>query len=197
MIEYLQGRLVSKEAVTIVVDVHGIGYSVNISLSTFEALPAEGEEVRILTHLHVREDAMQLFGFSGAEERALFRQLQTISGIGARTALTILSGINPAELRGRVLSGDVPALQRIPGIGRKTAERIIVELRDTFSRSAPVSEIGAPSASASMRDEALLALQALGYPRQAAEKAVAELLRGGEIPSTAALVKQALKILNA
>ncbi len=195
MIEYLHGILVSKEPVSVVIDVHGIGYTVNISLSTYDALPKPGEEVRLLTHFHVREDAMQLFGFSSAEERALFRQLQTISGIGARTALTILSGINPAELRGRVLSGDVPALTRIPGIGRKTAERIIVELRDVFSRTSPPSG-GEGSAAASLRDEALLALQALGYARQHAEKAVAGILRDGEATTPGDVVKRALKLLN-
>ena len=195
MIEYLHGTLVSKEPVSVVIDVHGIGYVVSISLSTHDALPAIGQDVRLLTHFHVREDVMQLFGFSSAEERALFRQLQTISGIGARTALTILSGINPAELRGRVLSGDVPALTRIPGIGRKTAERIIVELRDVFSRTAPPAG-GEGQAAASLRDEALLALQALGYARQNAEKAVAEILRGGEAATPGEVVKQALKMLN-
>jgi Holliday junction DNA helicase RuvA len=196
MIEFLHGTLVSKEPVSVVIDVNGIGYTVSISLSTYEAMPAMGERVRLLTHLHVREDAMQLFGFSNTEERALFLQLQTISGIGARTALGILSGISPTELRSRVLSGDVPALTRIPGIGKKTAERIIVELRDTFSRS--VSGVpGDGGAAMSLRDEALLALQALGYSRQPAEKAVAEVLRGGSAATPGEVVKQSLKLLNA
>jgi holliday junction DNA helicase RuvA len=196
MIEYLHGILVSKEPVSLVIDVHGIGYTVSISLATYDAMPAAGQEVQLLTHLHVREDAMQLFGFSNAEERALFLQLQTISGIGARTALGILSGISPTELRSRVLSGDVPALTRIPGIGKKTAERIIVELRDTFSRS--VSGLSVDGGAAmSLRDEALLALQALGYARQNAEKAVAEVLRSASAASPGEVVKQALKLLNA
>lgn len=196
MIEYLHGILVAKEPVSVVIDVHGIGYTVSISLATYDTLPAAGQELRLLTHLHVREDAMQLFGFSSAEERALFLQLQTISGIGARTALSILSGISPAELRSRVLSGDVPALTRIPGIGKKTAERIIVELRDTFSRN--VSGLSVDGGAAmSLRDEALLALQALGYARQNAEKAVAEVLRSASAATPGEVVKQALKLLNA
>ncbi|HOJ03377.1 MAG TPA: Holliday junction branch migration protein RuvA [Bacteroidota bacterium] len=195
MIEFLAGRLVSKEPVSAVVDVGGVGYVLHISLATYESLPAPGADLRILTHLHVREDAMQLFGFASAAERELFLRLQTISGIGARTALTILSGINPEELRTRVLAGDVPALTRIPGIGRKTAERIVVELRDSMARMHPAAGEGA-GGGVSQRDEALLALSALGYARNAAEKAVADVLRGNASMSTGEIVKQALKALN-
>ena len=195
MIEFLAGRLVSKEPVSAVVDVGGVGYMLHISLATYESLPAPGADLRILTHLHVREDAMQLFGFASAAERELFLRLQTISGIGARTALTILSGINPEELRTRVLAGDVPALTRIPGIGRKTAERIVVELRDSMARMHPVAGEGA-GGGVSHRDEALLALSALGYARNAAEKAVADVLRGNASMATGEIVKQALKALN-
>lgn len=198
MIEYLEGTLAAKEPMAAVVDVGGVAFAVQISLHTHDALPAAGERVRLLTHLHVREDAMQLFGFADAAERQIFRLLQGISGIGARMALNILSGISPNDLRLRVSSGDVGALTRIPGIGKKTAERIVVELRDRFAKGLDSTAQGGAGAQLSMRDEALLALQALGYARPTAEKAVASASGGLETPPSTAseLVKSALKILN-
>ena len=197
MIESLHGTLLSKEAVFAVIDVGGVGYGVHITLSTFEDLPDVGGDVTLFTHLHVREDAMQLFGFRHAAERRMFRQLQGISGIGARMALNILSGVAPDELRRRVTTGDVAALTRIPGIGRKTAERIVVELRDSFAREGGGAE-SAADASSSVRDEAMMALQALGYPRNAAEKALAAVQRMGESGDFPAseLIKKALQQLN-
>ena len=197
MIESLHGTLLSKEAVFAVIDVGGVGYGMHITLSTFEDLPDVGGEVTLLTHLHVREDAMQLFGFRHAAERRMFRRLQGISGIGARMALNILSGVAPDELRRRVTTGDIAALTRIPGIGRKTAERIVVELRDSFAREGGTEESAAGTASGA-RDEAMMALQALGYPRNAAEKALAAVQRMGEgtdFPASE-LIKKALQQLN-
>lgn len=179
MIEFLNGILREKESLSAVVEVQGVGYHVSISLPTSETLPEVGQQVLLLTHLHVREDAMQLFAFHSASERQLFRQLQTISGIGARMALNILSGIAPAELHSRVSSGDIAALTRIPGIGRKTAERIIVELRDTFARQRLEGDETTSAGGTSARDEALMALIALGYPKNTAEKAISAVLKGG------------------
>ncbi|MDT8324888.1 MAG: Holliday junction branch migration protein RuvA [Bacteroidota bacterium] len=198
MIDFLHGTLVAKEAVAAVINVHGVGYHVHIPLSTFETLPAEGEEVRLRTHLHVREDAMQLFGFATEVERSLFRRLQGISGIGARMALNILSGVSPEALRERVVKGDVAALTRIPGIGKKTAERIVVELRDSFARESTTEALKTGDESAVAREEALMALQALGYARNVAEKAVAAVQRTGEITTGNAsqLIKAALRELN-
>ncbi len=199
MIEYLEGVLSAKEPMTAVIDVGGVAFGVHISLHTHDALPPTGERVRLLTHLHVREDAMQLFGFARAEERQLFRQLQGISGIGARMALNILSGIAPDDLRLRVSSGDVGALTRIPGIGKKTAERIVVELRDSFARGLDEKERAAAGGRLSVRDEALLALQALGYNRAAAEKAISGAVAAqpdGGSASVSDLTKAALRQLN-
>lgn len=199
MIEYLEGILAAKEPVTAIIDVGGVAFSLSISLQTYDALPAAGERVRLLAHLHVREDAMQLYGFAHAEERRLFRQLQSISGIGARMALNILSGIAPDDLRLRVSTGDVGALTRISGIGKKTAERIVVELRDTFAKGMDEKERAAAGGRLSARDEALMALQALGYSRAVAEKTLsAETgLQDGVVPVNASeLIKSALRMLN-
>jgi holliday junction DNA helicase RuvA len=198
MIEYLEGTLAVKEPVLAVVDVGGVAFAVFISLHTFDVLPATGESVRLLTHLHVREDALQIFGFANASERQIFRLLQGISGIGARMALNILSGISPDDLRLRVSSGDVGALTRIPGIGKKTAERIIVELRDRFAKGFDPGDRAAAGDRASVRDEAMMALQALGYPRPTAEKAISAsgTAFDGTTASASDLIKAALKFLN-
>ncbi len=199
MIEYLEGILAAKEAVTAIVDVGGVAFAIHISLHTHDELPAVGANVRLLTHLHVREDALQLFGFAHPEERRIFRQLQGISGIGARMALNILSGISPDDLRLRVSNGDIGALTRIPGIGKKTAERIIVELRDSFAKGLNEKERAEAGGRLSVRDEALMALQALGYSRVAAEKAIASsssTLEDGSGINASELIKTALRQLN-
>jgi holliday junction DNA helicase RuvA len=198
MIEFLEGTLAAKEPVVAVVDVGGVAFAVHISLHTFDELPSVGERVRLLTHLHVREDALQLFGFTEASERHIFRQLQGISGIGARMALNILSGISPDDLRLRVSSADIGALTRIPGIGKKTAERIVVELRDRFAKGLDASERAAAGGALSARDEALMALQALGYARPAAEKALSLVVSaaGTTISTSSDLIKAALRQMN-
>jgi Holliday junction DNA helicase RuvA len=199
MIEYIEGILAAKEAVTAVVDVGGVAFAVHISLHTYDELPHTGERVRLLTYLHVREDAMQLYGFAHPEERRIFRQLQSISGIGARMALNILSGISPDDLRLRVSNGDIGALTRIPGIGKKTAERIVVELRDNFAKGLDESERAAAGGRLSVRDEAMMALQALGYSRAVAEKAVtggSSSLPEGTVADASDLIKAALRQLN-
>jgi Holliday junction DNA helicase RuvA len=131
MITYLHGKLVESLPTQIVVDVHGVGYDVLIPLSSFDRLPAPGSEVTVLTHLAIREDAHVLYGFMTAAERDLFRLLiNNVSGIGPKIALNVLSGMNVVALRGAVATGDVKSLSQISGIGRKTAERIVVELKD-------------------------------------------------------------------
>jgi holliday junction DNA helicase RuvA len=197
MIDMLRGVVASRTPVSAVIDVQGVGYLVQMSVHTAEKLPPVGESVTLLTHLHVREDAMQLFGFADEDERRLFRQLQTISGIGARMALGILSGIAATELRSRVATGDVVALTRIPGVGRKTAERIVVELRDVMQKEPGT---GQGSGGNTARDEALLALQALGYARAAAEKAISTSLSAIPVappPTAGEIIKHALKLLSA
>ncbi|MBR9977927.1 MAG: Holliday junction branch migration protein RuvA [Bacteroidetes bacterium] len=198
MIEFIEGILAAKGPVTAVIDVGGVGFALHISLHTQDTLPGEGEHVKLLTHLHVREDALLLFGFAHAEERRIFRQLQAISGIGARMALNILSGISPEDLRLRVTKGDVAALTRIPGIGKKTAERIVVELRDTLSRDIDAGASTVSGLRLGARDEALMALQALGYGRQMAEKALNHVMSNTSEAAQGAsdMIKAALRQLN-
>ncbi|MDH7516285.1 MAG: Holliday junction branch migration protein RuvA [Bacteroidota bacterium] len=196
MIASIRGKLVRKDFASAIVDVGGVGFAVAITLQTYEKLPTPGSEVELLTHLHVRDDALQLFGFLDEDERSMFRLLQGITGIGTRTALNILSGCGPTRLRELVAASDISALTSIPGIGRKTAERIILELRDTFAKEPgigiPVSVQGTSDA----RSEAILALVTLGFSKQNAEKAIRKAL--DKLPtneqSASNLIKTALQI---
>ena len=176
MIAFLHGRLVDALPTQVTVDVHGVGYEVLIPLSSFDRLPAPGGEVRLLTHLAVREDAHVLYGFVTAAERELFRLLiHTVSGIGPKIALNVLSGMNPTAFRGAVASGDVKALSQISGVGRKTAERIVVELKDKIG-AAGAWEASSAARAASPNDQKLhdaaLALMALGFKQPDAHEAV-------------------------
>ena len=192
MISFLDGVLVSKSPTEITVDVNGVGYSVQIPLSTFEKLNGVNQRVRIFTHLHVREDAMQLFGFATEPERELFRMLISVSGIGPRIAQGVLSGMNASELRQCITSGDVAALTTIQGVGRKTAERIVIELRDKVGRVGE-TVIAAGGKESSVRSEALSALLSLGYTRATAEAALREVLQDAKNLSLEEVIKQALR----
>jgi Holliday junction DNA helicase RuvA len=189
MIARLAGRLVEKHPPSIVVDVHGVGYELDVPMSTFYHLPATGQEVTLLTHLVVREDAQLLFGFGSEGERQLFRQLLRISGIGARTALSLLSGLSVAEVQAAVAQQDSARLTRIPGIGKKTAERLLLELRDKLG---PVAGAPAQTVAGQSGDDALNALVALGYSDKEARAALGRL--GPELPVQEA-IRQALRIL--
>ncbi len=197
MLSYLLGKLVEKNPTDVVIDVNGIGYAVNISLATYERLPEVNSSTRLLTYLHVREDAMQLYGFATEAEHDLFRLLISVAGIGPKMAQGILSGIGVAELKEFILRGNLGALMSIPGVGKKTAERLVVELRDKISKL----EFGAEAAlaggdrQAGVRAEALLALGSLGYNRATAEKAIRAVLReteGAEL-TVEELIKRALR----
>ena len=176
MITFLAGKLVDVLPTQVVVDVNGVGYEVLIPLSSYDKLPQAGQEVRLLTHLAIREDAHVLYGFMSAQERELFRMLiHTVSGIGPKIALNILSGMNVVAFRGAVANGDVKALSQVNGVGKKTAERIVVELRDK------VGAAGAWEASSAQRalspadqklNDAVLALIALGFKQVEAHDAV-------------------------
>ncbi len=173
MFAYLKGLVDYKDPTLVVLDVNGIGYQINIPLSTYEVLPPKNEFVKLLIYYHVREDAQSLFGFATKEEKDLFSMLINISGIGPKMALTILSGATPVQFKNRIISGDVKALTLIPGIGLKTAKRIIVELREKFvgvDEKLP-EEITGGVVSKTI-DEALKALLALGYRRDESLKAV-------------------------
>jgi Holliday junction DNA helicase RuvA len=197
MISYLHGRLAEKSPTEITVDVNGVAYAVHIPLSTFEALSEIGSDVKILTYLHFREDAMQLYGFATPAERDLFKLLISISGIGPRMAQGILSGVSVNELKSFIVQGNFNALMSIPGVGKKTAERLVIELRDkvgklpTLGREAPATE----DKTAAIRSEALLALTSLGYARATAEKAIRSVLQesNGSGLSVEELIKRALR----
>ncbi len=176
MITFLKGTLVEALPTQITVDVGGVGYDVLIPLSSFDRLPTPGQEIHVLTHLAIREDAHVLYGFMTAAERELFRLLiNTVSGIGPKIALNVLSGMNVTMFRGAVAGGDVKALSQISGVGRKTAERIVVELRDKVG-AAGVWEAGSEQRGLSADDQklndAVLALLALGFAQKEAHEAV-------------------------
>ncbi len=197
MYEFLEGTLISKAADHAVLDVGGVGYRMRISFTTFETLPGRGSQVRILTHLHVREDIMDLYGFGSTEEREFFHLLLGVSKIGPKAALTLLSGGTPSEIAGWILLEDAKSLSRLPGIGPTTARRIIVELKpklekrgDTISGLSP-APVGKTANSA--LDEAVLALEALGFSRSDAYGRVRKVLEKlGEDSSSEALIKGAL-----
>ena len=172
MIARLHGRLAEKHPPTIVIDVNGVGYELDVPMSTFYHLPATGADVTLLTHMIVREDAHLLFGFATDGERQLFRQLLKITGIGARTALALLSGMSVEEVHAAVAQQDSARLTRIPGIGKKTAERLLLELKDKLSL---VPAVAAAGASAPSGSDALNALVALGYSDKEAKAALAKL----------------------
>jgi Holliday junction DNA helicase RuvA len=174
MIAFLRGRVADKQPNRVIVDVQGVGYDVHVPLSTFYEVGDEGAEVALRIHTHVREDALQLFGFLTDLERQLFERLIGISGIGPKLAIAVLSGMDPRELLAAVQRGDVARLTGIPGIGKKTAERIVLELRDRLAQLAAPAAAGVAEAAGPdrLRTDLLSALQNLGYHRPLAEKAI-------------------------
>jgi len=172
MIAHLRGRLLSKTPNEAIIECAGVGYEVTISVATFTSLPAEGAEAALHIHTHVREDQISLFGFSETQEKRLFEKLLTISGIGPKLAITVLSGIAADRLVTAIRSSDHASLTRIPGIGKKTAERVVLELKDKLDDMAvPISASGGPH-HGPVGDDALSALVNLGYPRPIAQKAI-------------------------
>ena len=193
MITQLNGRLVTKSPTTIVVDCSGVGYEVHISLYTYGQLP-EDENIRIHTHLQVREDAHTLYGFMDPLERSVFRLLLSVSGIGANTARTMLSSMNPQEVIQAIQTDNVAAIQAVKGIGAKTAQRVLVDLRDKVTQLAGVDEISIPSNN-TQRDEALSALSVLGYPTKQTQKVIDALLHVEPTMPVERLIKNALNKL--
>jgi len=195
MIGFLKGRLASKQPPTLMVDVNGVGYELEAPMSTFYGLPAAGEPVALYTHLVVREDAHILFGFGSDSERRLFRGLLKVSGVGPKIALGILSGASVEDFLRIIEAEDVAMLTRIPGIGRKTAERVIIEMRDSVQKFAgPAAAPGAPltpGAALTPQSEAFSALIALGYK----PPEVTRLLKAADEPglSTTEIIRRALK----
>jgi Holliday junction DNA helicase RuvA len=200
MITHLSGMLVESLPTQIVVDVGGVGYHVLIPLSSYDKLPPAGSQLKILTHLAIREDAHVLYGFATAGERDLFRLLVgNVSGIGPKTALDVLSGTSVSSFKAAVVAGDIAALSRIKGIGKKTAERIVVELKDKVGIAAAweaASAGHAPSAEEVKVNDAVLALIALGYKQVDAHKAVKAVLAKEPGAGVEAIVRAGLKQLN-
>jgi len=199
MFDYVSGRLVEKRPTDAVIDVKGIGFHVLIPPSPFETLPATGEAATLFVHFYVREDAILLYGFSTKAERKLFQQLLGVTGIGPKLALAALSSMSPGELREHVLNGDPAMLTGIPGIGRRTAERLIIELRDRLVAFDDLETGGLPltggsEARAAARADALAALEQLGLTRATAEKNIRKVLRDHPgIQSADELVRLALR----
>jgi len=192
VIAHLRGTLISKHPNQAIVEAGGVGYDVAISVPTFTRLPAAGTEVSLYIHTHVREDALALFGFLHKEEKQLFERLLQVSGIGPKLAITILSGMPTAEMVSAIRGGDVARLTRIPGIGKKIAERMVVELRDKLGDFGV--EPAAPPVSP-VQDDVLSALINLGYQRPAAERALAMAAKAGA-DSFDALFREALNALR-
>ncbi|WP_018863523.1 MULTISPECIES: Holliday junction branch migration protein RuvA [Thioalkalivibrio] len=196
MIARLEGTLISREVNGVVIDAGGVGYEVEVPLSTLAALPEPGATVVLTTHLVVREDAHQLFGFMHQRDRDLFRRLIRVNGIGARLALAMLSTYAGDELAGLISGGDVTGLAKVPGIGKRTAERVVLELGERlaemgFAATPGVAGAGADAPAAAMDGEALAALESLGYPRASAEKMVAAVR--DQADSVETLVRLALR----
>ena len=202
MITFVAGKLVAALPTQATVDVGGVGYEVLIPLSSYDRLPAVGQAVQVLTHLHVREDAHILYGFMSVAERDLFRLLvNSVSGIGPKLALAVLSGMSVNNFKAAVVNGDVASLSKISGLGKKTAERIVLELKDKVGVAAAweaASASHAPSPEHEQANEAVLALIALGYKQVDAHKTVRELQdKQPEIKGAEELVKLALKRIAA
>jgi Holliday junction DNA helicase RuvA len=200
LIGRLHGRLVRKRPTGMTVDVGGVGFELLVPLSTYESLPAAGEEVSVVTHLHVREDVLQLYGFATDADRELFRLLIAVSGVGPKLALAVLSGLRATEFRDVVAAGDVARLRLVPGIGKRTAERLVVELKDRLGltdapvRKAEVAALGLPP---EVYDDAVATLTTLGYTSHVAQRAVREAVDGlGAQAALEQLVREALRRLT-
>jgi|CZKR01.1.fsa_nt_gi Holliday junction DNA helicase RuvA len=182
MIAHLRGKLLAKHPNQAIVETAGVGYDVTISVPTFSELPAVGAEVALHIHTHVREDQIALYGFRRPAEKLLFEKLITVSGIGPKLGITILSGMAADEMVGAIRGNDIARLTRIPGIGKKTAERMVLELRDKLPEAGPASA-PAVSAMSANEEDVLSALLNLGYQRAAAEKALAGVAKSGDAKS--------------
>ena len=193
MITQIKGKLVEKNPTQVVVDCNGIGYEINISLFTFSSLSSD-ENIKLFTHLQVREDAHILYGFFTVLERAVFRLLISVSGIGSSTARTMLSSLTPSEIQHAIGTEDVATIQGVKGIGLKTAQRLIIELKDKIKSLQGTDEIPVFKSN-TIKEETLSALEVLGYSRKASEKIVDKLIQGEPDSSVERLIKSALNKL--
>jgi Holliday junction DNA helicase RuvA len=204
MISYLSGKLLFKQATSVILDVGGVGYEVTIPVSTFYDMEEAGAQIQLRIYTHVREDALQLFGFKTARERELFMLLILVSGIGPKSGIAMLSGMSADEIIAAIRTSNLARLTSIPGIGRKTAERLVIELRDKMTAlSSPALEeelkaqaAGGPASEDSLREDALSALINLGYQRAAAEKAITQAMQEGDELSVELILRRSLRSLS-
>ena len=193
MITHLQGKLVEKTPTQVVIDCGGIGYHVNISLHTYSLLP-NTDFIKLFTHLQIKEDSHTLFGFVEKSEREIFKLLLSVSGIGASIARTMLSSLDPKQITNAIASGDVVTIQSIKGIGSKTAQRVILDLKEKVLKLYDLDEISM-SKNNTNRDEALSALEVLGFVRKVSERVVEKIIKDAPESSVEYIIKQALKNL--
>ncbi len=193
MIAHLQGKLVEKSPTHVVIDCGGVGYHVNISLHTYSLLPAT-DFIKLFTHLQIKEDAHTLFGFVEKSEREIFKLLLSVSGIGASIARTMLSSLDPKQITNAIASGDVVTIQSIKGIGSKTAQRVILDLKEKILKLYDLDEVSM-SQNNTNRDEALSALEVLGFVRKTSERIVEKIIKEAPESSVEYIIKQALKNL--
>jgi len=196
MIGHLRGTLLRKSPQEVILDVAGVGYRLQIPVSTFYRLGEPGGEVRLLVHTHVREDALALFGFLTATEQTLFEQLISVAGVGPKVALNVLSGIEGPDLMEALRGGDLARLVRIPGVGKKTAERLVVELRDKMRGLGSTAETAAAAAPSGPKDDLVSALVNLGYSRPEAERGAERTLREDGAGRFEDLLRRALQHLS-
>jgi holliday junction DNA helicase RuvA len=193
MYEFLSGRLTEKNPTYVVIDNNGIGYLVNITLNTFTKIKDE-ESIKLFTHFYVREDAQILYGFAEENERELFRFLLSVSGVGANTARLILSSLSSEEVYGAITTGNSSVLQSVKGVGGKTAQRIVIDLKDKLTK-AGIGLEKVDFTHNTLKDEALSGLLILGFNKLAAEKALNRIIKQGSVNKVEELIKEALKVL--
>lgn len=193
MISHLKGKLVEKNPTDVVIECNGVGYFLNISLNTYSQIPNE-ENLHLFTHLQIKEDSHTLFGFATKAEREIFRLLISVSGIGSSTARTLLSSLTPHQVQEAIVSEDVALIQSIKGIGAKTAQRVIIELKDKIVKTYHLDEVSTIRNNTS-KDEALSALEVLGFAKKQAEKEVDKIVRMQPEATVEVIIKQALKNL--
>ncbi|MEL0455101.1 Holliday junction branch migration protein RuvA [Flavobacteriaceae bacterium SZ-1-7] len=193
MITHIQGKLTEKNPTHVVIDCNGVGYMLNISLHTYSQIP-DAENLKLFTHLQVKEDAHTLYGFSSLAEREIFRLLISVSGIGASTARTMLSSLTPKQVREGIATGDVALIQSIKGIGAKTAQRVIIDLKDKILKIYDIDEVSVSKGNTN-KDEALSALEVLGFVKKQAERVVDKIMVAQPDANVETIIKQALKNL--
>ena len=193
MITHIQGRLVEKTPTDVVIDCNGVGYFINISLHTFSEIP-QSENIKLFTHLQIREDAHILYGFTSVAEREIFRLLISVSGVGASIARTMLSSLAPNQVLDAIAQNDIVTIQSVKGIGAKTAQRVVLDLKDKILKVYGLSAISAGTSNTN-KNEALSALETLGFVRKQSEKVIDTILRETPEASVEMIIKQALKNL--